>query len=147
MKINDFSKTKRSENKYDVAIRMCYLIFSAIAVIVFVSLGLQYMKLWVWALSFVCCALGAAVYGTIAKTIITVIRRDLQFSKKVKVKSVLNLSYLVIFSIATIIFVATGIEGGSAKAWLISFVCSYGGAVIYSAIAKLIATLIRKEDK
>ena len=145
MKISEFLEVNKSENKYDVAIRMCYLIFYSIGVIVFFSLGLQYMKLWVWVLAFVCCALGGTAYGTVAKIIITVIRKDLQDGKKVKAESVLRLAYLVIFSIATIIFVATGIEGGAAKSWLISFVGSYGGAVIYSALARLIVTFIRKD--
>ena len=145
MKISELLEVNKSDNKYDVAIRMCYLIFYSIGVIVFFSLGLQYMKLWVWVLSFVCCTLGATAYGTVAKIIITTIRKDLEDGKKVKAESALRLSYLVIFSIATIIFVATGIEGGTVKSWLISFVCSYGGAVIYSAIARLIITLIRKD--
>ena len=145
MKISDFLGINKSENKYDVAIRMCYLIFYSIGIIVFFSLGLQYMKLWVWMLSFVCCTLGATANGTAAKIIITVIRNDLQDGKKVKAESVLRLSYLVIFSIATIIFVSTGIENGTVKSWLIAFVGSYGGAVIYSAIARLIITFIRKD--
>ena len=103
------------------------------------------MKLWVWILTLVCCAFGATAYGTVAKIIITMIRKDLQEGKKVKAESVLKLSYLVIFSIATIIFVATGIENGTAKSWVIAFVASYGGAVIYSAVARLIVTILRKE--
>ena len=99
VKISDFLGITKSENKYDVAIRMCYLIFYSIGAIVFFSLGLQYMKLWVWLLSFVGCIFGATAYGMVAKTIITVIRNDLQDGKKVKAESVLKLSYLVIFSI------------------------------------------------
>ena len=145
MKISDFLGISRSENKYDVAVRMCYLIFCTIGVIVFFTLGLQYMKLWVWALSFVCCALGAAAYGTAAKIIITMIRKDMLDGKKVKAESVLRLSYIIIFCIAAIIFVSAGTENGTAKSWLISFVGSYGGAVIYSAIARLIIAFIRKD--
>ena len=145
MKISEFLEVNKSENKYDIAIRMCYLIFYSIGVIVLFSLGLQYMKLWVWALSFVCCALGATAYGTVAKIIITTIRKDLEDGKKVKAESVLRLSYLVIFSIATIIFVATGIEKGTVTGWLISLVGSYGGALIYSAVVRLIITFIRKD--
>ena len=145
MKIKELLEVNKSENKYDVAIRMCYLIFYSIGVIVLFSLGLQYMKLWVWALSFVCCALGATAYGTVAKIIITTIRKDLEDGKKVKAESVLRLSYLIIFSIATIIFVATGIEKETVTGWLISLVCSYGGALIYSAVARLIITFIRKD--
>ena len=145
MKLSDIFNVHKSDNKYDIAIRMCYIIFYSIGVIVFFAVGLKHMNLWVWLSSFVGCMLGATAYGTVAKIIITVVRKDLQDGKKVKAESVLRLSYLVIFSIATIIFVSAGIENGTVKSWLIAFVGSYGGAVIYSAIARLIITLIRKD--
>lgn len=145
MKIQDYFKDNKSDNKYDVAIRMCYLIFLSIGFIVFFSVGLQYMRLWVWLLSFVCCTLGAVIYGTVAKIIITMIRKDLQSEKKIKTELILKLSYLIIFSFAVIIFVATGLEKGTAKSWIISFVGSFGGAVIYSAITRIIVTFIRKD--
>ena len=147
MKISDFLDVNKSDNKYDVTIRMIYIIFYSIAVIIFFSLGLQYMKLWVWALSFVCCALGATAYGTIAKIIINMIRGKLQDGKKIDVGLVLKLSYLLIFSFAAIIFVAAGIEYGDAKSWIIAFISSFGGAVIYSALARLVVTLIQKDKK
>ena len=145
MKLSDIFKAGKPDNKYDTAVQMCCLIFCSAGIIVFFSLGLQYMKLWVWLLSFICCALGAAAYGTAAKIFITVIQKDLQDGKKVKAESVLKLSYLVIFSIASVIFLSAGIEGGTVKTWLLSFVGSYGGAVIYSAVVRLIIALIRKD--
>ena len=145
MKISELLEAGKSENKYDVAIRMCYRIFYSIGTIVFFSIGLRYMKLWVWLLSLVCCALGATAYGTIAKKIITMIRENLEDGKKVKIESVLKLVYLLIFSFAAIIFVAAGIEKGTVTAWLIAFVSSFGGAVIYSALARLIITFLRKD--
>ena len=75
------------------------------------------------------------------------IRGKLQDGKKIDVGLVLKLSYLLIFSFAAIIFVATGIEHGDAKSWIIAFISSFGGAVIYSALARLVVTLIQKDKK
>ena len=145
MKISELFKVAKSEDKYDVAIRMCYLIFYSIGTIVFFSVGLQYTKLWVWLLALVCCALGATAYGTIAKKIIIMVREKLQYGRKVDAESVLKISYLLIFSFAAIIFVSAGLEKGTTTSWLIAFVASFGGAVIYSALARLIVTFIRKD--
>lgn len=138
------SKKPSTINKYDAAIRTSYLIFYSIGAIIFLTVGLQRMELWIWAISFVYCLLGATAYGTVAKIIITLIRKDQKNKKKAKAKSILKLSYLVIFSIATIIFISIGIEHNDPKSWLISFIATYGGAVVYSAIARLIITLTQK---
>lgn len=145
MKLLDFLRVSKSNNKYDVAIRMGYLIFFTIGAIVFFSIGLQYMEPRIWLLTFVCCAIGATGYGTVVRIAITMIRKDLQDGKKIKAELILKLLYIVFFSLATILFIAIGLEKGTAKAWLTAFVGTFGGAVIYSAIARVIVTFIRKD--
>jgi len=133
--------SERIVNKYDAAVRTFYLLFCAAAVVIFISVGLRYMTAAAWLLGFICSALGAAAYGTIAKLIIGMIRRD-----RVKSRSdiLAQLFYVVFFSAATVAFITIGMRGGSVKTWILAFVGSYGAAFIYSCIARLIIDLARK---
>ena len=148
MKISDYLDFGKAENKYDVAIRMCWLIFWAIGFIVFFAVGLHYMVREIWLLTFVCCVVGAIVFGVIAKTLINTIRKDRQKDKKVKADLVKRLLYIFIFSMATVAFITIGIEesGDDIKYWIITLVGSYGGAVIASALVRMIVTFARKDN-
>ena len=148
MKIKELLEVNKSENKYDVAIRMCWLIFCSIGFIVFFAVGLQYMVLDIWLLAFVCCVFGAIVLGVISKTLINMIRKDRQKDKKVKADLLKRLLYIFIFAMATIAFITIGIEesGGDIKYWIVALVGSYGGAVIASALVRMIITFLRKDN-
>lgn len=132
----------KTDNKYDAAIRSFYLIFYAAGLIIFVAVGLSSMTLQVWLLAFFCAALGATAFGTVAKMIISMIRKDMQTRKA---DTLIKLFYVVFYMIATIAFLAIGFQENNVKIWIIAFVGAYGAATIYSAIARLIVTLVRKD--
>ena len=148
MKISDYLDFGRTENKYDVATRMCYLIFWSIGFIVFFAVGLNYMTTEIWLLAFGCCVFGAIVFSIISKTLINMIRKDRQKDKKVKADLVKRLLYVFIFAMATIAFLTIGIEesGGDIKYWIITLVGSYGGAVIACALVRMVITFARKDN-
>ena len=148
MKISDYLDFSKEENKYDVATRMCYLIFSSIGFIVFFAVGLNYMTLEIWLFTLGCCLFGSIMLGVIAKTLINMIRKDRQKDKKVKADLLKRLLYVFIFAMATIAFLTIGIEesGGDIKYWIIALVGSCGGAVIASALVRMIFAFIRKDN-
>ena len=134
---------KQTDNKFDMATRTFFLLFYAIGLIVFVAVGLQYMTILAWVLGLVCSAFGATVYGLIAKSIIDLVRKD---RKTAKPDVLIRLFYVLFFTIATVAFVSIGFQYGNVKTWILAFVGSYAGAFIYSSIAWLIITLVRKDD-
>jgi len=148
MKLRDYLDFGKAENKYDVAIRMCWLIFCSVGFIVFFAVGLNYMIPEIWLLAFVCCVFGAIVFSIISKTLINMIRKDQQKDKKVKADLLKRLIYIFIFAMATIACVTIGIEesGGDIKYWIIALVGSCGGAVIASALVRMIFAFIRKDN-
>jgi len=135
---------KKSVNKYDAAIRAFYLLFYAAGLVIFVAVGLAHMTAAAWLLAFVCAALGATAYGTIAKLIVGMVRSDRTESRA---DLLIKLFYVVFFSLATVAFLAAGIEYSGLKSWIIAFVAAYGAALVYSTIARLIVTLIRKDNQ
>jgi len=148
MKIIDYLDFGKAENKYDVATRMCYLIFGSIGFIVFFAVGLQYMIPEIWILAFVCCFLGATIFSIISKTFINMIRKDRQKDKRLKADLLKRLLYIFIFAMAGVAFVTIGIEesGGDIKYWIIALVGSCGGAVIASALVRMIFAFLRKDN-
>lgn len=142
LKIRDIFNVSKADNKYDMAIRSFYLIFYAAGLIIFFAVGLNSMELQTWILAFFGAVFGATAYGTVVKMIINMVRKDRQ---KSKADTLINLFYVVFFSLATVAFFAIGFEHNNLKTWLIAFVGSYGAATIYSAIARLIVTLVRKD--
>ena len=148
MKINDYLDFGKAENKYDVAIRMCYLIFGSIGFIVFFAVGLQYMVPEIWFLTFVCCVFGATVSAVLAKVFINMIRKDRQKDKKLKADLPKRFLYIFIFAMATVAFITIGIEesGGDSTYWIIAFVGSYAGAIILSALVRMIFAFVRNES-
>ena len=144
MKIREIFSVSRANNKYDAAIRAFYLIFYAAGLIIFVALGLNSMELRTWVLAFFSAAIGATAYGTVVKMIINMVRKDRRESRA---DTLINLFYVVFFSVATIAFFAIGLQYNNLKTWLIAFVGSYGAAAIYSAIARLVVTLSRKDKQ
>ena len=148
MKIIDYLDFGKAENKYDVATRMCYLIFGSIGFIVFFAVGLQYMIPEIWILAFVCCFLGATIFSVISKTFINMIRKDRQKDKRLKADLLKRLLYIFIFAMAGVAFVTIGIEesGGDIKYWIIALVGSCGGAVIASALVRMIFAFLRKDN-
>jgi len=145
MKIREFFCFNNSKNKYDVVIRLCYIIFFTIGFIVFVSNGLEHMKPEIWLLAFICSAFGAVALGTIAKSIVNIVRATRQEYGKGKVEQILKLITIVVFAIATVSFVSAGIKEGNMTAWAISFIGAYGGATIVTALVRVIFTLSKKE--
>lgn len=143
MKIRNIFFQNKTDNKYDTAIRSFYLLFYVGGFIVFFSVGLESMKLQTWVLAFFCSAFGATVYGTIAKMIINMIRKDKQ---KNKADILIKLFYIIFFSLATVAFLAISLQENNIKIWLIAFVGSYGTATIFSTIVQLIVTLARKDN-
>ena len=125
-----------------------YLIFSSIAFIVFFAVGLQFMVLEIWLLTFVCCVFGAVISLVIAKAVINLMRKDRPKDKKSKTDLIKRLLYVFIFAMAAIAFVTIGIEesGGDIKYWIITLVGSYGGAVIASALVRMTITFARKDS-
>ena len=148
MKMSDYLDFGKAENKYDVATRMCYLIFSSIAFIVFFAVGLQFMVLEIWLLAFVCCVFGAVISSVIAKVVVNLMRKDRQKDKKSKTDLIKRLLYIFIFAMATVAFVTIGLEesGGDIKYWIIALVGSSGGAVICSAIVNIIFAFVNKDN-
>ena len=142
MKAKDIFNFNNDGNKYDMAIRTFYLIFYAAALIIFFTVGLNSMELKTWIIAFFCAAFGATVYGTIAKMIITMIRKDKQ---KRKADTLIKLFRIVFFSLSTVAFLAIGFQENNTKAWIIAFVGSYGASAIFSAISQLIITLAGKD--
>ena len=61
--------------------------------------------------------------------------------------TLINLFYVVFFSVATVAFFAIGFQYNNLKTRLVAFVGSYGAATIYSAIARLVVTLSRKDKQ
>ena len=86
--------------------------------------------------------------SVISKTLINMIRKDREKEKKVKADLLKRLLYLFIFAMATIAFITIGIEesGGDIKYWITTLVGSYGGAVIASALVRMIFAFIRKDN-
>jgi len=142
LKMREIFNVSKADNKYDAAIRSIYMICFAAGFIIFVTVGMNAMNLQTWLLTFVCCIAGAAFYGTVAKMIINMVRKDRQRSKT---DTLIQLFYVVFFAMATVAFLAIGYQEKNAKTWVVAFVGSYGAAVIYSAIARLIITLARKD--
>jgi len=142
MKIQDALSFRRSGNKYDVAVSTLYLLFYAAGLIIFIAVGLQYMTLAAWLLGFVCAVLGATAYGTIAKLIIGLARKD---RTENRADILIRLFFVVFFSLATVAFIAIGLQYGAIKTWIIAFFGSYGAALVYSLVARLIVTLARKD--
>lgn len=142
MKLTDIFDVSKADNKYDAAIRSFYLIFYAAGFMIFVAVGLNSMTLQTWLLAFFGAVFGGTAYGTIAKMIINIVRTDRQ---KNKADTLIQLFYVVFFSLATVAFLAIGFQENNLKTWLIAFVGAYGAATIYSSIAKLIVTLKRKD--
>ena len=143
MKILNILLSNKTNNKYDIAIGSFYLLFYAGGFIVFFLVGLDSLKLQTWVLAFFCSAFGATVYGTLAKMIINLIRKDKQENKA---DILVKLFYIIFFSLATVAFLAIGLQEKNIKTWLIAFVGSYGTATIFSTIARLIVTLARKDN-
>ena len=140
MKISDYLDFGKAENKYDTAIRMCCLIFSSAGFIVFIAVGLHYTAFNIWLLTFGCCSFGAAVCSAAAKMLINIIRKDRQKDKIVKADLLKRLLCVFIFIIAAAAFITIGTEQseGDIKYWIIAFVGSFGGAVIASALVRMI---------
>lgn len=69
-------KDKPKVNKYDLISRAIYIIFFIVATIAFVAIGFQYGTLKVWIIAFIGAYGAATVYGSIAKLIITLVRKD-----------------------------------------------------------------------
>jgi len=133
---------KKTDNKYDSAIRTFYLLFLCAGLIIAVAVGVTHMTAAAWVLGSLFALLGAIVYATIAKLIIDMVRKDRTVARP---DILIRLFYVVFFSLATVAFVAIGMQHRDTKTWIIAFVGSYGAAVIYSAIAHLIITLARKD--
>jgi len=148
MKIRDYLDFGKAENKYDIAIRMCYLIFFSIGFIVFFAVGLLYMLPEIWLLTFVCCVFGSVIFSVIAKGIINIMRKDQQKDKKSKADLIQRLINIFIFAMAAVACITIGIEesGGDIKYWIITFVGSCGGAVILSAIVRVIFAFAKKDN-
>ena len=144
MKIREILGLEKTGNQYDTAIRACYLLFYIIGFIVFIAVGLQYMTLTAWLLGLFGAAFGATVYGTIVRMIINMVRKD---RTKSRADILIQLFYVVFFAIATVVFLALGMQYHNAKTWIIALVGSYGGAFVYSLIARLIITLVRKDKR
>ena len=142
MGIRSMLNINKADNKFDMAIRSFYLIFYTAGFIVFLAVGLNSMNIKTWILAFLCSIFGATVYGTIAKMIINMVRKDKQVDKLGILK---RLFYVILFSLATVAFLAIGLEEKTIKTWIIAFVGSYGGAIIFSSIAQLIITLAKKD--
>ena len=142
MKLQDILSFKKPDNKYDLLTRAFYLVFYVAGLIVFVSVGLEYMTPTAWVLGFVCSVLGATAYGTIAKMIVDMVRKD---RERGRADILIRLFYVVFFALATVVFLTVGVPGNSAKTWIIAFIASYGAAFIYSTIARLIVNLARKD--
>ena len=140
--LNNFIPNK-TDNKYDNAIRSFYLLFYVGGFIIFFLVGLESMKLKTWFLAFFCSAFGATVYGTVAKMIINMIRKDKQENKA---DILIKLFYIIFFSLATVAFLAIGFQENNIKTWIIAFVGSYGTATIFSTITRLIVSLARKDN-
>jgi len=142
MKLQEVFSFKKTDNKYDVVTRSFFLLFYAAGLIIFVAVGLQYMTLTAWLLGFVCAALGATAYGIIAKTIVDMVRKD---RTRNCADILIRLFFVVFFALATVAFITIGLQYGTVKTWIIAFLGSYGAALIYSLIARLIITLVRKD--
>jgi len=142
MKLQEVLGFKKTGNQYDSAIRACYLLFYAAGFLIFIAVGLQHMTLKTWLLGFFGAVFGATVYGTIVKMIIGMVRKD-----RVKSRSdiLIRLFYLVFFSIAVVVFLTLGLQYHNVKSWAIAFIGSFGAALVYSLIARLIITLARKD--
>ena len=144
MKLLDCLNISKADNKYDAAIRAFYAVFYIAGFIVFFAVGLEHMKLRTWILAFVCAFFGATVYGAIAKGIINFIRRDRKDSKPDALRKLLQ---TVFFAVATVAFIAVGVQENQTKTWLIAFVGAYGGAFIFTVIAQLIIFMTQKETR
>lgn len=142
MKVQNVFSINRASNKYDAAIRAFYLVFYAAGAIIFIVTGLNSTDIRTWILAFFGAAFGATAYGTIAKMIVNMVRKDRQ---KSRADTLLQLIFVVFFSLATVAFMAIGLEHGNIKTWAIAFVGAYGAATVYSAIAYLIVGLVRKD--
>lgn len=69
-------KDKPKTNKYDLISRAIYILFFIVATIAFVAIGFQYGQTKTWIIAFIGAYGAATVYGTVAKLIITLIRKD-----------------------------------------------------------------------
>ena len=69
-------KDKPEVNKYDLVSKAIYIILFIVATIAFVATGFQYGTLKAWIIAFIAAYGAAAVYGSIAKLIITLVRKD-----------------------------------------------------------------------
>lgn len=146
MKIREFFCFNKSEDKYDVAIRSCYIISFVIGFIVFISNGLEHMRPEIWLLAFAGSAFGAVAFGTFAKSIINMVQSSRQEGGKVQGEQLLKHISVIAFSLATIGFFSSGIKQGNLMAWIISFIGAYGGATIATALVRVIYSLARKDD-
>jgi len=132
----------KTDNKYDLATRIFFLLFYTAGLIVFVAVGLEYMTVQAWLLAFICSAAGATVYGIIAKLIVDLIRPDRPRSKP---DILIRMFYFVFFAVATVAFLAIGFQYHTPKTWVIALIGSYGAAFIYGSIAWLVITLARHD--
>jgi hypothetical protein len=66
----------KERNKYDLVSRMIYILFFIIATIAFIAIGFQYGTVKIWIIAFIGAYGAAVVYGSIAKLIITLVRKD-----------------------------------------------------------------------
>lgn len=69
-------KDEPASNKYDNISWAVYVLFFIIATIAFIATGLHYANAKTWLIAFIGAYGAAAVYGTIAKVIINLIRKD-----------------------------------------------------------------------
>lgn len=67
-------KDKPKADKYDFVSRTVYIVFFMIATIAFAAIGFQYGTLKTWIIAFIGAYGAAAVYGSIAKLIITLVK-------------------------------------------------------------------------
>jgi len=130
--------------QYAAAVRNVRLICAVAATIVWVCVAVARMTVLAWVLGFVVCALGGAAYATIGTLILALVCRD---RPRPRSDSVIALCTVVFFSLATVAFLAIGVQHHGVKTWVVAFVGAYGAAVIYSAIARLIVSLVRKDTR
>jgi hypothetical protein len=140
-------KEKKAVNKYDLLIKLFYLVFGVGALIIYLCVSLINEGDWnVWILGFFGAACGAAAWGTLAYFIISLVRKDKEKINKYDLVS--RMIYIIFFIVATIAFIAIGFKYGTLKIWIIAFIGAYGAAIVYGTIAKLIITLVRiRKDK
>ena len=69
-------KDKPKEHKYDLVSKVIYIILFIVATIAFVAIGFQYGTFKTWIIAFLGAYGAAAVYGSVAKLVITLVRKD-----------------------------------------------------------------------